>query len=156
MRVGWLIGPADLVRKLAKIAEDTYVTPNMLSQGIAYEYLCSELLEPNITKLKELYLPRLDAMLAALEEHLPEARFARPEGGFFVGVTLTSGATMPALLIQAETAGIVLSDGRGFYPNDGGERFVRLPFCSLTTSEINEGIARLSWVLKNNSRGADT
>ena len=37
-----------------------------------------------------------------------------------------------------------LADGLAFFPNGGGERFLRLPFCALTTEEIHEGIHRLA------------
>ena len=37
-----------------------------------------------------------------------------------------------------------LADGLAFFPNGGGERFLRLPFCALTPDEIHEGIHRLA------------
>jgi DNA-binding transcriptional MocR family regulator len=37
-----------------------------------------------------------------------------------------------------------LADGLAFFPNGGGERFLRLPYCALTPEEIDDGIRRLS------------
>jgi DNA-binding transcriptional MocR family regulator len=31
-----------------------------------------------------------------------------------------------------------------FFPDGGGERFLRLPFCALTPDEIDEGLRRLA------------
>jgi DNA-binding transcriptional MocR family regulator len=31
-----------------------------------------------------------------------------------------------------------------FFPNGGGERFLRLPFCALSPAEIDDGIQRLA------------
>jgi 2-aminoadipate transaminase len=144
MRVGYLIGPQDLVGKVAKIAEDTYVTPNMLSQGIVYEYCRRGWLEPNIARLKELYRPRLEAVASALETRLPRARWTKPEGGFFVGVCLPSDVDVSVFKTRAHQMGVRLSDGKGFFSDDGGDRFLRLPFCALSPEEIREGVRRLS------------
>lgn len=147
IRLGWLLGPAPLVARLVKMAEDTYVSPNTVSQGLAYEFLCSGHLEPNIERLKSLYAPRLDAILAALDACLPDAQFARPEGGFYVGITLAGGPPMPQLLDQARAVNLMLTDGRGFFDDGGGDYFVRLPFCNLTLDEIKEGIERLAKIV---------
>jgi len=58
---------------------------------------------------------------------------------------------MASLLVRAEGAGLRLSDGRGFFPNPpDGNRFLRIPFCSVTPEEIEEGVSRLARLLKNN------
>lgn len=147
MRVGYLIGPEEIVEKVAKIAEDTYVTPNMLSQGIVYEYCRRGWLEPNIARLKELYQPRLEAIASALEADLPRAEWTKPEGGFFVGVTLPSDVDVSFFRRRARQIGVRLSDGKGFFPDDGGDRFLRLPFCALAPEEIREGVRRLSSII---------
>ena len=56
---------AGLLAKVAKVAEDTYISPNYLAHGIAYEWCRRGRLAPQIEKLKALYAPRLDACLAA-------------------------------------------------------------------------------------------
>jgi 2-aminoadipate transaminase len=37
-----------------------------------------------------------------------------------------------------------LADGNAFFPQGGGERFLRLPYCALTPAEIDDGIGRLA------------
>jgi 2-aminoadipate transaminase len=44
-RVGILYGQADLIQEIAKIAEDTYITPCLLSQGIVYQF-CEKISYP--------------------------------------------------------------------------------------------------------------
>lgn len=152
IRVGYLIGPTDLIDEIAQIAEDTYVTPSMLSQGAVYEYCRRGWLDPNIERLKNLYRPRLKVLLSALEEHLPQAEWSEPEGGFFVAVNLPQGVDTPALRTRAQEVGLQLSDGRGFFPESGGDSFLRLPFCALTEREIKEGVSRLGAIVRR--RGA--
>lgn len=142
-RVGFLIGAEETLKKVAKLAEDTYICPNNLAHGIAYEWCRRGLLPLQIERLCSLYAPRLDACLDALSRHLPEAQATRPEGGFFVSLTLPEGTSTTAVREAARSRELQLADGTAFFPNGGGERFLRLPFCALAPAEIEEGIGRL-------------
>lgn len=148
LRVGYLIASQKIVRGVAKIAEDTYVTPNMLSQGIVYEFLCRGWLTSNIERLKRLYRPRMEALLFSLAQHLPYADWVEPEGGFFVGVNLPSTVDTTDLGLKAAEKGVNLTDGRAFFSNGDGSSFLRLPFCALSQEQIREGIARLGRAVK--------
>jgi DNA-binding transcriptional MocR family regulator len=148
VRAGYVIGPADAIAKLAKTAEDTYITPSLPSQGIVYEYCRRGWLEPNIARLKELYRPRLEATLSALASELPEADFMRPEGGYFVGVNLPPGISNATLLARAKAAALALTDGDGFFLEPPARTFVRIPFCGVSPTDIREGIARLAAIVK--------
>ncbi len=143
-RIGFMLGQAETIAQLAKIAEDTYITPNYLAQGITYEWCRRGFLTPQIEKLKRLYSPRLDACLSAIDEHLPGALAIRPDGGFFISLTLPAGVLTTEVRERAKKFNLNLADGLAFFPNGGGERFLRLPFCALTPDEIHEGIHRLA------------
>jgi DNA-binding transcriptional MocR family regulator len=144
VRTGFIVGRPDLIQVLAKVAEDTYISPGYLAQGITYEWCRRGLLPPQIERLKQLYLPRLDACLAALDKYMPGAVDARPDGGFFISLTLPEGVLTSAVRSEAAKRGLNLSDGLAFFPNGGGERFLRLPFCALSPAEIEEGVKRLA------------
>jgi 2-aminoadipate transaminase len=144
VRTGFMIGRPDIIQRLARVAEDTYISPGYLAQGITYEWCQRGLLQPQIERLKKLYLPRLDACLAALDTYMPGAVDARPDGGFFVSLTLPEGVLTSAVRATAAKRALNLSDGLAFFPNGGGERFLRLPFCALTPAEIQEGVRRLA------------
>jgi len=144
VRTGFMVGAAALIAKLAKVAEDTYISPGYVAQGITYEWCRRGLLAPQVERLKRLYAPRLDACLAALEAYMPDALTTRPDGGFFISLTLPNGVLTGALRTEAAARGLNISDGQGFFPNGGGERFLRQPFCALSTAEISDGIQRLA------------
>ncbi|MBC8248714.1 MAG: PLP-dependent aminotransferase family protein [Anaerolineales bacterium] len=144
VRIGYLVAPERIVEAVAEIATDTYVTPGLLAQGIAYEFCRRGWLEPNVERLKGIYRPKLEATAAALREYLPGADWVEPEGGFFLGLTLPPPMNVANLRERAEKAGLILSDGRGFFPQGDGERFLRLAFTALSESEIREGISRLA------------
>lgn len=150
VRVGYVVGDGDVIRRLAKVAEDTYITPNVIGQGIVYEFCRRGWLEPQLERLRALYGPRLEAVCDALRQELPDAEWVEPDGGFFVSVTLPPGVTNEALRRAAAERGLVLSDGRGFFPNPAdGERFVRLPFCALSPERLREGVRRLAGALRD-------
>jgi 2-aminoadipate transaminase len=146
LRLGYVVGPADMIAELAAWAVNTYIGPVYPTQGMVNIYCRQGLLEPNIERLKTVYRPRLEATLAALDRYLPDGIWSRPEGGFFVAGFLPERfAPMPELVSQAAAAGLTLTDGRDFFPNPAdGVRFLRIPFCSLTPEEIETAIARLA------------
>jgi 2-aminoadipate transaminase len=144
VRVGFAVGDPGVIGRLAKTAEDTYISPGYVAHGITYEWCRRGLLEPQIERLKALYAPRLDACLAAVDKHMPEAKTTRPDGGFFISLTLPEGSSTTAVRAAAGKRNLNLADGLAFFPQGGGERFLRLPFCALTPAEIDEGIQRLA------------
>lgn len=148
LRLGYVVAPADIVDELAAWAVDSYIGPVLPTQGMVYEYCKRGLLETNVEHLRAVYRPRLKAILEALETHIPQASWTQPEGGFFVAVTLPEGNDVVTLRDKAAEVNVKLSDGRAFFPNpEDGERFLRIPFCSVTAEEIEEGVQRLASLL---------
>lgn len=156
LRVGYLIGPADLVKQLTKLAEDTILAPVLPTQAAVVEFHKRGYFASNLEHLKQLYAPRLNAIVTALKQQLPTIPFAQPEGGFFVSITLPEQTNGSTLLARAQAIGLSLTNGRDFFadPLDEsedkahlGERFVRLPFCALTPEQIEEGVKRLATLL---------
>jgi 2-aminoadipate transaminase len=150
VRVGYVVGASEILKPLAKIAEDTYITPNLVGEGIVYEFIRRGWLKEQLESLKTLYAPRLEAICTAIRHYLPTADWIEPDGGFFLSLTLPEGVTSDALRAAAEARGLVLSDGRGFFAiPEQGDRFVRLPFCALTEAELEEGIKRLALAVED-------
>jgi 2-aminoadipate transaminase len=79
---------------------------------------------------------------------MPDAQTTRPEGGFFLSVTLPEGVLTTAVRAEAAKRNLNLADGLAFFPNGGGERFLRLPYCALTPEQIAEGIHRLAETIR--------
>ncbi len=148
-RMGYVIGPHKLIGEIAREAENSYITPGLLAHGSVYEFCRGGHLQPQIEKLKTLYAPRLEAILTALEEYVPDAEPTRPDGGFFLSLTLPEGFTTTEVRVHAAKVNLKLSDGRGFFADGGGERFLRLPFCALDPVQLQAGVARLADVLNS-------
>ena len=125
-----------------------YISPGYVAQGITYEWCRRGLLPPQIERLKKLYAPRLDACLSAIDTYMPDAVATRPDGGFFISLTLPQGIQTTAVRLEAAKRGLNLADGLAFFPEGGGERFLRLPFCALSPAEVDEGVRRLAETVK--------
>jgi DNA-binding transcriptional MocR family regulator len=144
VRAGFVLGEPSQIARIAKVAEDTYISPGSVAHAITWEWCRRGLLPQQIERLKALYAPRLAACLAALEHYMPDAEATRPDGGFFLSLTLPPGVTTTAVRAAAAQRNLNLADGLAFFPDGGGERFLRLPFCALTREQIDEGVRRLS------------
>jgi DNA-binding transcriptional MocR family regulator len=145
VRVGYLIGPAEVVGKIAAAAEATYISPNFIGEATVWEFCRRGWLEPQLERLRTLYGPRLENACTAVKTHLPGALWGEPEGGFFLSLQMPGSVGADALKARAPEAGLKLSDGRGFFPNPAdGDRFVRLPFCAMSEDTFTEGVRRLA------------
>jgi DNA-binding transcriptional MocR family regulator len=147
VRVGYLIGPAEQIAALAKRANETYISPNMLAGSIVYELCRSGGLDANIKLVNLALAERRDAVVSALGELIPEAEFVIPGGGYFLWLDLASGSDTPALLPLAKEQGVAFVAGPDFML-EGGERSLRLSFASVPPDQVPEGIARLTRALE--------
>jgi DNA-binding transcriptional MocR family regulator len=144
VRCGFMLGEPAVLARIGKVAEDSYISPGCFAHGVTAEWCAEGKLGPQIERLKQLYSPRLDATLAALDKYIPDAVATRPDGGFFLSLTLPEGVSTTSLRAAATKHNLNLADGLAFFPDGGGERFLRLPFCALTPAQIDEGVRRLS------------
>jgi DNA-binding transcriptional MocR family regulator len=61
VRTGFMIGQPSIVASLAKVAEDTYISPGYVAQAITFEWCRRGLLPPQNERLNAVYAPRRDA-----------------------------------------------------------------------------------------------
>jgi DNA-binding transcriptional MocR family regulator len=143
IRVGYLVGPAELIARIAKRATSTYISPNMVAQSIVYEFCSSGRIRQSIETVKTALAERVERLSAALERELPDARFTPPEGGYFMWVELPEGTDVDGLFTAAAERGVAFVKGTDFLL-DGGGNTLRLAYSGVTTDQIDEGVARLA------------
>ncbi|CAN5217670.1 PLP-dependent aminotransferase family protein [soil metagenome] len=143
IRVGYLVGPTDLIARIAKLATNTYISPNMVAQAIVYEFCVSGAIDGAIATVKAALAERVATLDGALQEHLPEARYQLPEGGYFMWVQLPEGTDVSALLSAAGERGVQFVKGSDFLL-EGGENTLRLAYSGVTNDRIGEGVKRLA------------
>jgi DNA-binding transcriptional MocR family regulator len=143
IRVGYLVGPADRIASIARLATGAYISPNMVAQSVVYEFCASGALARSVETVKGALSARVEALGLALERELPEAEFVRPEGGYFMWVTLPGGTDVNALFTAAAERGVTFVKGTDFLL-EGGENTLRLAYSGVTPAEIDEGVSRLA------------
>ena len=95
VRVGYLAGPAGEIAKLAKRANETYISPNMLAEAIVLELCRSGALDRNIEFVKGALRERRDALVAALRERIPRPSSSSPVAATSSGSISPRVATRP-------------------------------------------------------------
>lgn len=147
VRVGYLAGPGAEIAKLAKRANETYISPNMLAEAVVLELCRSGGLDANIEFAKGALRERRDTLVEALREQLPEAEFVVPGGGYFLWLDLAEGTDATALLAEAKGEGAAFVAGPDFMIEGGGNS-LRLSFASVPPERIPEGVARIARALE--------
>jgi 2-aminoadipate transaminase len=143
IRVGYLVGPSDLIAAIAQLATNTYISPNMVAQSIVYEFCASGAIDRSIETVKAALGERVETLATALRRELPEAEFVTPQGGYFMWVTLPEGTDVGALFRAAGERGVAFVKGTDFML-DGGENTLRLAYSGVTPEQIDTGVARLA------------
>lgn len=146
MRLGWLVANEEIVRRLARLKTDGGTS--IFGSYVAAEWIPAQL-DAHIATLKEIYGRRRDRMLAALAEHMPEGTtWTRPEGGFFVWVTLPEGIDAAKMRPQARERGVEYLPGATCFADGSGANTIRLSFSFATDEQIAEGIRILGEVIR--------
>ena len=143
IRVGYLVGPPDVIAAVAQLATNTYISPNMVAQSIVYEFCASGAIERSIETVKVALAERAQALANALRSELADAEFVAPQGGYFMWVTLPEGADVHALYQAAAERGVSFVKGTDFLL-EGGENTLRLAYSGVTPEQIETGVARLA------------
>lgn len=146
-RVGWALAPHAIREKLILANEAAILSPSSFSQYVISEYLSSADWQGQIDTFRGVYRARRDAMLAALDDYLPDLSWTHPDGGFYVWVTLPDHLDSKAMLPRAVKELVAYTPGTAFYADGGGRSHMRLSFCYPTPEFIREGIRRLSVVI---------
>jgi DNA-binding transcriptional MocR family regulator len=147
VRVGYLAGPEDQITALAKRANEIYISPNMLAESIVWELCRSAAIDENIAFVKGALRERRDALVDALREHLPEAEFVVPGGGYFLWLSLNGDVDCAELLSAALEERVAFIPGCDFML-EGGRSSLRLSFASVPPARIGEGVARIARALE--------
>jgi 2-aminoadipate transaminase len=143
IRVGYLVGPADLIASIRRMATNTYISPNMVAQSIVADFCHSGAIERSVETVKAALRERRDATAGALERHLPDARFVMPQGGYFLWVDLPEGSDVARLEAASRERGVIFVKGTDFLIK-GGESSLRIAYSAVPPDQIEEGIARVA------------
>jgi DNA-binding transcriptional MocR family regulator len=153
IRVGYLVGAGALIADIQKLATNTYISPNMVAQSIVYEFCASGAIDASIATVKAALAERVATLTNALDRELPEARYAAPEGGYFMWVELPEEIDVAPVFTEAQERGVAFVKGTDFLL-EGGHNTMRLAYSGVTVDQIDEGVARLGAAGRAGEAGA--
>jgi len=155
-RVGWALAPHAIREKLVLAAESAILSPSSLNQMVISDYLDHADWRGQIDVFRSLYRDRRDAMIDALEHHLPDLSWTMPNGGFYVWLTLSAGLDSKAMLPRAVKELVAYTPGTAFFADGSGRQHLRLAFCYPTPADVREGIRRLATVVRGEQELLET
>jgi len=151
LRIAWMLGNNEIIRKIALLKQTTDLCTNILSQMIADKYFKLGKFNKNIESNIDIYKQKRNVMLSSLEQYFPaQATWTNPLGGFFVMVTLPEYIDAGKMLMEAVEENVAYVPGSPFFANGEGKNTFRLSFCYPSQEDIKEGVKRLGKVIKKN------
>lgn len=146
-RIGWVVGPQSVVRRLADAKEQMDFGTSTITQQLANQYLTSDAWNDHVDWLLTVLKNRRDRMLRALELYLESfASWKVPIGGYHIWCKLKESVSEELLLEAATRNGVVFMPGGVFGAEKG---FVRFTFARATEEDIEEGIHRTAKALNS-------
>ena len=155
-RVGYVLAPPAIREKLVLAQESAILCPSMFSQSMISEYLDSADWQGQINTFRDVYRERKDAALEAMAEYLPKLSTTRPDGGFYLWITLPEGIDSKAMLPLAVKELVAYTPGTAFYGDGTGQDKLRICYSFPTPENIKVGIKRLANVINLQTELLDT
>ena len=148
VRLGWAVGPADVVAQMAAAKQTGDQCASALAQRIVEQYGRPGHFERQVPQSRALYERGWRAVEGALHQHMPPGvSWSEPSGGFFTWLTLPEGIDATELRAAALEAGVNYVPGRPFYPGDEGAAELRVSFSYLSEAELATAVERLAGVI---------
>lgn len=149
VRLGWAVGPPDVVAELAAAKQNTDQCSGGLGQRLVEEYGRAGGFERHLPGARALYASNWAALSGALGRHMPaDVSWTEPTGGFLTWLMLPGELDTLALRPAALAGGVAYVPGPPFCSGDGGRNAMRLSFSNLTEPELETAAERLAEVVR--------
>jgi 2-aminoadipate transaminase len=148
IRLGWVSAPPPVLEKINVGKQGADLCTSTLSQLMVQAYFERGDWREYVESLTDVYRPRRDAMLDALQEFFPpQAVWNRPQGGMFVWVTLPDFIDTTDLLARALRDNVAFVPGAGAFLDGRGHNSMRLNFSASDEERTREGVRRIGKVI---------
>ncbi len=148
LRIAWLVAAPELLEQLTRIKQAADLHTSTLGQMVAHAVVEGDFLAEQLPRIRSYYHRQRDAMLAALDTHLPSSvHSTRPEGGMFLWLTLPAGSDGLELLQSAARRGVAYVPGAPFFADGSGLNTLRLSYSVASLEQVERGVATLGAVL---------
>ncbi len=148
LRVGYIAGNTDIIRKCTVGKQSTDVHTGNLNQAIVDLYIRDGLLPAHISEICAEYGPKMKAMLDHLDCFPARVKATRPDGGLFIWCELPDELDAVKLLQKAIERKVAYVPGTHFYVGGGHLNTLRLNFSNSTVAQIHTGMNTLEEILR--------
>jgi 2-aminoadipate transaminase len=151
LRIGFCHAPDQIRKWLVIVKQGIDLHTSTFNQALAAEYIAGGYLDNHLPKIIDLYRPKQEAMLSALDNYFPDSfKWSRPEGGMFLWVEGPKGFDMEELYWKAVERNVAFVPGKYFYTSQQeGIETMRLNYTMADGETIKNSIRILSEVIKN-------
>jgi len=153
IRLAWVIASPEVIHKLMLAKQSADLHTSTFNQIVAWEVAKDGFLNDHVKTIRKVYKERRDVMLDALEEHMPDGvNWTKPNGGLFLWVSVPDCLNCQNLFEDTIKEKVAFVPGSNFFTEGGGLNTMRLNFSNAKPEKINEGVARISRVVKDHLR----
>ncbi|MGC4891975.1 PLP-dependent aminotransferase family protein [Micromonospora sp. DT227] len=139
-------GPAGERLRAARLLDDFFVAGPL--QQATLEFLAAPAWDRHRRTLRKELRARRDALLAALDRHLPALTPPDvPRGGLHLWVRLPDGADDVAVTTRAAAEGVTVFPGRPWYAAEPPAPHLRLTYAAARPEVMDEAVRRLAVAL---------
>ena len=150
LRVGYIAGHPDIIRKCTVGKQSTDVHTANLNQAIVDQFIRRGLLPDHIRNICRSYGEKMNCMLSCLAEFPGGVNYTKPQGGLFIWAELPEQINAKELLNQAIQRKVAFVPGTHFCVDGGHENTIRLNFSNSTIEQISYGMKVLKDLLAEN------
>ncbi len=142
LRVGYLVGDAEVLAKAVVGLQTSTVHTNIWAQMLTYRFLTTVDFDAHLAKLRDIYRAKCKLMLDGLKSELPDfIRLTNPEGGLFIWGTLPEKYNMNEFCTEVVHRKVALVPGNAFSTDESAiSHSFRMNFSTPTDEQIVKGV----------------
>ena len=151
MRVGFNIGPKEVVDKMANIKQGSTLNSPKYNQDMCTAFLQEMDWKTHMENCRNYYREKLDIFLDTMREYFPAetgVSWTRPQGGLFLWATAPEKINTHDLFYEAIKFKVAFVPGEVFYGENPANNHMRINFSYPSKEQLTEAIKRLSDCIK--------
>ncbi|WP_078554327.1 PLP-dependent aminotransferase family protein [Bacillus alkalicellulosilyticus] len=147
IRIGWVIGPEQVIDRLADIKMQTDYGSSSLSQWLAVEWFSSGLYQLHLQNIRKQLKERRDFTLNILNSYFSDiAEWETPGGGFYIWLRLLQEISIKELFDTALQKQLLINPGN-IYDNKS-DQYIRISYSYASLSHMEKGLFELSNIIR--------
>jgi len=147
MRVGFNIGPPEVIERMTHIKEGNILNTPKFNQDMCTAFLEEMGFEKHVARCQSYYREKLDVFLKTMAAHFPPesgVRWTKPEGGLFLWVSVPEAIDTAELFFDAIEHKVAFVPGEQFYAENPEHNHMRINFSFVSKEDLAEAVKRLA------------